>query len=306
MLALIALMFLISATHWMLQIITTDSGALFLEHSIAIDLASPALGTANIVLSDAIVLWRMCLLWNNSAAILAIAAALWLPVVGLGVANYVEVVQGAEGLHRAVQVALRVDSIGSATLALSLGLNLIATLITSWKVWLHNREIRRFVSPGARQTFVERFMVLLVKSGMLYVVFWILLIVSAESHAMDIHMSVPVISDTGNGLEYQVLSVENQAFEVLNRLLLQATGIYPTIIIVLVTLQKTHCDRQFTYDYELSEPTFATNAARSTYVSSAKLTGRVSQGEVHASHPSPTHRYSSGSEVLEINDGQSG
>ncbi|KAI0030275.1 hypothetical protein K488DRAFT_87910 [Vararia minispora EC-137] len=88
MLVFIILMYLISAAHWILEAIFTvprgsDVSGWIVKQSTVYVGASVALLTANVVLSDAIVLWRMCLLWKSNTSVLVLGVVLWLTTLGL-------------------------------------------------------------------------------------------------------------------------------------------------------------------------------------------------------------------------------
>ncbi|KAI0030278.1 hypothetical protein K488DRAFT_87913 [Vararia minispora EC-137] len=265
MFLLIILMFLLSAAHWAFQVAFVSSNWLVREEAVLQPGAVPiALETVNVLLSDAIVLWRMCVLWRNDVAILVLAGVLWLVNIGVSIANVIsEYYWQTHPMQYMLQVQpIYTDTVlGSVALALSLASNLAATSLISWKAWRHRQLIRRHLSSGAKRTRVERVMSLLIESGTLYCVIWILYTINSRSSAMNINHKLADASQTPNGQPFVVTFYGTEYF---NRFMAQLTGIYPTIIIVLVALQKTHCEHQFTYrdNGSMTEPVVNGTASR--------------------------------------------
>ncbi|KAI0315164.1 hypothetical protein OF83DRAFT_1174081 [Amylostereum chailletii] len=115
---------------------------------------------------------------------------------------------------------------------MSLASNLWATALIGYKAWLFRRNIGAHLHEGGKRTMLEKILALLVESGAFYCGVWVIYIVSNATPALRgafatfIEDGVP-----------------------------QLSGIYPTVIIVIVCLQKSHCDRQFTYARPVSPST---------------------------------------------------
>ena len=98
-------------------------------------------------MSDFIVLWRMCVVWENSRPIIFCAMALLVTTLGLNIAN----IAGIEGNAAGAAVISSVcvtnfqdsellstygeNSIGLAAAFVSLASNIIATTLVGFKVW---------------------------------------------------------------------------------------------------------------------------------------------------------------------------
>ncbi|KAI0030277.1 hypothetical protein K488DRAFT_87912 [Vararia minispora EC-137] len=310
MLALIIIMFLLSAAHWSSQVafdysIHPTADFWISKRFLPAIACSLIFLTANVLLSDAIVLWRMYILWKNNVAVPIIGVVLWIVTLGLSVANIRRELQLIKpSIDGTVQPSYSNPSLGSATQAFSLITNVIATSLISWKAWGHRKQIRRYFCSGTRTTMVERVMALLVESGMLYCVIWTLYIVSGQTTAFNF---IPGMNPPSN-IDGEITIARTFLLRIIgldffNRLMAQITGIYPTIIIVLVALQRTHCDRQFTYYLDtVSAPAFATNPSRGTGASSDKSTGRSSRLEVLVSYQafSTVDWHDGGSQGLEL------
>ncbi|KAI0030276.1 hypothetical protein K488DRAFT_54556, partial [Vararia minispora EC-137] len=123
---------------------------------------------------DAIVLWRMCILWKDSITVLALAAVLWFATVGPYISYLPFLPVGPLSYtNSTIQPVFSDTAIGTATLILSLASNLIATSLISWRAWRHRQEIRDHLISGTRRTMVERLLALLVESGVLYCAVWV-------------------------------------------------------------------------------------------------------------------------------------
>ncbi|KAI0695547.1 hypothetical protein BC835DRAFT_1414831 [Cytidiella melzeri] len=167
----------------------------------------------NCYIADAIVFWRAWVLWGKTSNALAIPLALWLASI-------------AEGL--AVMHALAVDAPGEAA-------SLAATTITTWTVafaattcfsnfwavcmigyryYIYHKEV--VVVLGRRRASYRTILVLIIESGLLYCLSWLLFII--------VYMS------------------GSRGMYIMFHLLAQLTGIYPTMIIVLVCLRLTQQD----------------------------------------------------------------
>ncbi|KAI0026601.1 hypothetical protein K488DRAFT_75218, partial [Vararia minispora EC-137] len=179
--------------HWASQIafnIHRSSPAdLRFEHLLPPDAASVVFLTVNILLSDAIVLWRMCILWRKNIVVLTLAVMLWLATLGsydhacslrLSIVNIndeITMLRADTEVERfnqylPFQPAFSETALGSATLALSLVSNVASTSLISWKAWFQRKQIREYLSSGSRRTFIERFMALLVESSLFYCALW--------------------------------------------------------------------------------------------------------------------------------------
>ncbi|KAJ7595467.1 hypothetical protein C8J56DRAFT_1042564 [Mycena floridula] len=108
---------------------------------------------------------------------------------------------------------------GARTLIMTLPLfltNFTVTLLMACKVWRYRSEIKRDLGMGKRKTQVEKVLVLLTESGAIYCMLWIIDLVTTATHSLN-----------------------SLAYEVAVGLFPELTVIYPTIIILLVALDRT-------------------------------------------------------------------
>jgi len=102
--------------------------------------------------------------------------------------------------------------------SLSLGTNFIATVLISWQAWKQRKFLRNYLGHSKRRTQVERIFSLLVESGILYCLTQIVLVVT---------WFVPLPNTTA------------WASDLIGAAAVQLSGIYPTVIVVLVSLQRS-------------------------------------------------------------------
>ncbi|PIL33684.1 hypothetical protein GSI_04308 [Ganoderma sinense ZZ0214-1] len=100
--------------------------------------------------------------------------------------------------------------------------NVWATAMISYKAWVQRRDLKRHL--GSTGLAVHDVLMLLVDFGVIYTVFMLL--------------NVVVLIPSLNGRTF---------FYYVTLFMQQITGMYPTAIIVLVALQKSHLDHQFTF-----------------------------------------------------------
>jgi len=278
MLGVVLFMYLISATHWAFQVYCVMATELNPSSIFPIAAAPTVILSINIILGDSIVLWRMCVLWKNHRAVVLYSAVLISTMTVISALNILNAQRAAEFListgnfqcfssthslathantaHAALQQKPKnADIYGEITLMLSFISNFSATLLIAFKAWSHRHRLRTHLFIGNGRTIAEKFMTLLIESGSLYSMLWALYIVSTRTKAFDTTLNFPAVTAT--------MSADNSTVSVVpmspsdhdtvlgsdwfNRSMAQITGIYPTIVIVLVALERSHCENQFTY-----------------------------------------------------------
>ncbi|KAH9173002.1 hypothetical protein EDB89DRAFT_828832 [Lactarius sanguifluus] len=91
--------------------------------------------------------------------------------------------------------------------------NLVSTGMIAWKAWEYCVEVKKHLGEASRSVRIERVFALLVESGFIYCCVWIAYLIST----LDL---IPV-----------------PGFAVMNNVLLFVSGLYPTLIIILVAVQ---------------------------------------------------------------------
>ena len=177
-------------------------------------------------MSDAIVLWRMCAVWNGMRYVVALGTALLVSTLSLNIANIVGVARReldvflvpTAGFKENIQDTEIVstygaNSIGLAAAFVSLASNFTATALVGFRFWcaiyivsihqpylrcirLHRAQYSKQFQSGNRRTdrtLVERFMMLLMDSGIIYTALWVfpsaslVMLISREPPAPILH-----------------------------------------------------------------------------------------------------------------------
>ncbi|KAI0313365.1 hypothetical protein OF83DRAFT_1175737 [Amylostereum chailletii] len=189
--------------------------------------------TVNISLSDSIVLWRAWVLWNRNRVFLAISLALLLGSIAMSSVALFDACDtfhskpGSEG-----DPLFEADVYGLAAFILSLVTNL-----------QHRRLIKRHLRQGSARTRAEKVMALFIESGVVYCLIWIFIV---AYDTLDFYYDFGTEHWSTAGLR-----LINAWRIFVDGALLQVIGIYPTIVIVLVALEKSHLD---TYDGPVPVP----------------------------------------------------
>ncbi|KAI0028243.1 hypothetical protein K488DRAFT_89930 [Vararia minispora EC-137] len=187
------------------------------------------------LLGDAIVLWRACVIWLNSKRFRAICVFLFLltfvPVVA-SIALAVEASLVNEGNRRkysfrGMRVTLADFTLIPPLIAMSTSLlsNVFATGAIGYRAWKHRQTIRaNLAETGSRRLMTEKVMALIIESGIAYVCIWIfdLWIAFDELFGSNVPSYSPFYSNY----------------------ITHTMAAYPTIIIILVMVEKTSFEQQ--------------------------------------------------------------
>jgi len=178
------------------------------------------------ILSDIICAWRAVVLWNKDKRVIAI---LVLFILGTTAAAGADIGLSLAPLfnpsHESIQDASSVK-LGERALIMvgpTLGTNLLSTGLIAWKAWQHRISVKMYMGEGSVPMKVEKVLALLIESGFLYCCLWVLYLISAFR----------VFPEPG--------------FAVMDSVLLFASGAYPTLIVILVCIQKSPVDHYSTY-----------------------------------------------------------
>ncbi|KAL1662719.1 hypothetical protein GGF50DRAFT_58418, partial [Schizophyllum commune] len=197
----------------------------YLAHISKLDIVHAVTARLNYIISDAIVVWRAWILWPNNR----IAQGLLLLCMTYSAVAVI--------VNGALQASMS-DSPVPHTIARSAMLvtNAVATALVGIKLWLYRRNVSasmKLMSGGGQ---VGGILVLLVESGVVYCVVWVLEM-SSITHNVDYLMNFGALTFV-------------------------LAGIYPTFVVLVVTLQQ-HATAQLmigTQSVGAPEPLrFATN-----------------------------------------------
>ncbi|KAH9028547.1 hypothetical protein EDB84DRAFT_1563059 [Lactarius hengduanensis] len=173
--------------------------------------AEAAIARLMYILSDIVCAWRAVILWNRDKRIIAI---LLLLILGTAAAAGCEL-----RLDNPVAPSAKSSLVGDMGPLIMVGptlaTNLVSTGLIAWKAWEHRVSIKKHLGEASRPVRVERVFALLVESGFIYCCVWIVYLISA----LDL---IPV-----------------PGFAVMDDVLLFVSGLYPTLIIILVAMQRS-------------------------------------------------------------------
>ncbi|KAA1466579.1 hypothetical protein DENSPDRAFT_831436 [Dentipellis sp. KUC8613] len=192
------------------------------------------LPAVNFVLSDAIVLWRAYLLWNFDKRILVLPGLLVLGTLGVAI---VGAQQAATHM-----LTIQLDATYSWDLAmncLTLATNLVVTGLIAVRTRIYHR-MSKHVPQNAQRKKNQAVLALLIESGSFYCCSWIVffIIYWCRSH--------------GNFIITDMIA--------------QLTGIYSTLIIILVALKMTSTDADGGHTPETSVRSSSSSTSTSEFL----------------------------------------
>ncbi|KAI9439087.1 hypothetical protein H4582DRAFT_2075746 [Lactarius indigo] len=162
------------------------------------------------ILSDIVCAWRAVVLWNRDKRVIAI---LLLLILGTTAAAGCELGLGL--VPPSNQVSFQSNQGPLIMVGPTLATNLVSTGLIAWKAWQHRVSVKKHLGEANGSMRVGRVFALLVESGFIYCCAWIVYLISA----FDL--------------------IPAPGFTVMDDVLLFVSGLYPTLIIILVAMQKS-------------------------------------------------------------------
>ncbi|KAH8993717.1 hypothetical protein EDB92DRAFT_376798 [Lactarius akahatsu] len=162
------------------------------------------------ILSDIVCAWRAVVLWNRDKRVIAILLFL---ILGTTAAAGCEL--GLDLTPPSSETSFQSDQGPLIMVGPTLGTNLVSTGLIAWKAWQHRVSVKKHLGEANGSVRVDRVFALLVESGFIYCCVWIVYLISAFNL-----MPAP-------------------GFTVMDDVLLFVSGLYPTLIIILVAMQKS-------------------------------------------------------------------
>ncbi|KZV66935.1 hypothetical protein PENSPDRAFT_67793 [Peniophora sp. CONT] len=246
-----SIMYTLSLTHWAISLRyftkmanLAPTGQPFPDDH-PLDTAFIALLLLNAVMSDSIVLWRMCAVWKNARPILIFGTVLLVTTTALNITNGIVLVVGTADRAGSGIILNSKDSellftygsnsIGLAAAFMSLISNLCATALVGLKAWLHRQRRSMHPCASSHRTLAERFLGFLVDSGVVYTGIWLLYCISFFRGIS----TRAVLGPSQDLNDFRVVTIVDQ----LDAAMAQITTIYPLIVFILVALDKVHHSR---------------------------------------------------------------
>ncbi|PIL28061.1 hypothetical protein GSI_09813 [Ganoderma sinense ZZ0214-1] len=185
--------------------------------------------TISVFIGDSIVWWRVWVLWNKNRLILIISLLVLFATLGLGVASYF--VNGG-GLFFTGRLGLTV-------IVLSLFSNLASTLLVGYKSWKHRMSAKSLhFTRVSSVNQVQRALMLLFESDIVYCILWTLVLSS------EVWIITP--NDQSKWLWTNIMEYFVEGC------LVALVGIYPTLIIIVIALNKSKIEQQCTTSFVAS------------------------------------------------------
>ncbi|KAI9439104.1 hypothetical protein H4582DRAFT_2075759 [Lactarius indigo] len=176
------------------------------------------------ILSDIVCAWRAVVLWNRDKRVIAILLLLILGTAAIGgyeLGSLVPDFKYAMPYYYNYRIGRTRDSGPQIMAGPTLGTNIVSTGLIAWKAWQHRVSVRKHLGEGTGSVRVDRVFALLIESGFLYCCAWIIYTISA----------------------FGMIS----GFVVIEHILFFISGLYPTLIIILVAMQKSPVDYYSTH-----------------------------------------------------------
>ncbi|KAJ7603721.1 hypothetical protein FB45DRAFT_959034 [Roridomyces roridus] len=196
-----------------------------------VDVPMEALYMFNMVVGDSVVIWRAWVIYQRTLWMVSVPCVLLIMssvftiiditcLTGAGYSDVTSISNGGAVCTHAELVAW----------AFSLGMNASCTLLIGLKAWRHRRATNSLgiIENGRRrQMSTNRILSLLVESGFIYCLFWLTQLI----------LFFPLSRDAPVYYLYEIFSGMGD----------QISGMYPTLIIVIVNLQHTFWDSDGTH-----------------------------------------------------------
>ncbi|KAF9255078.1 hypothetical protein L218DRAFT_1008953 [Marasmius fiardii PR-910] len=180
-------------------------------------LASEVLMRLNFLLGDVIVVWRTWVVWSNSLKARLLLAFCMLATIGTGIGN------GAITILDFIRNASRSNAFSLILTIPPLVTNIVATLLIGLQVWNYRKHIKLILTEERSRTStrVEHVLVILIESGVFYCAVWVLILLAG----------LDVMTPANNTL--------------IDGIAVSLTGMYPTFIVIMVSLNKSQADTVF-------------------------------------------------------------
>ncbi|KAF9064961.1 hypothetical protein BDP27DRAFT_1366778 [Rhodocollybia butyracea] len=215
-------MYIASGMHWVLNVYAAMRAlrdaragrAGFSIHTLYVlsEVGSIAL-FFNFWISDMVVMWRACVLWGWC---LRVRITFGIFVIVPAVLAIIDV---STTRPAATDTIFEPNLFGFVALLVSLISNVWATSLIGYKAWIRRKEIRNLWGPGRKMPPAQGVLVLLAESGSLYSIVWVTFIASTA---------------------YTMIIGSTPITHAISDFIPSFVGLYPTVIIVLVSRQMTH------------------------------------------------------------------
>ncbi|KAF9265130.1 hypothetical protein L218DRAFT_185446 [Marasmius fiardii PR-910] len=202
-----------------------------------LSLSQPVMFFCEVVIGDYIVVWRAWVLWTENRRVVYPSVFLLLG----SAASVISFLGCLVHFDWPLDLPPTCRALSISNYVLSIATNVLATAAIGYKVWIYRRVLREYLGTGGRPTATQKTLFLLLESGIVYTFLWF--------------------------LQLFVVTSINELFQQASlSLSVQLVGIYPTLIIVLVYLQRSLWDPSGAPSLHLSNSTESVILASGTDV----------------------------------------
>ncbi|KAI1781614.1 hypothetical protein LXA43DRAFT_669931 [Ganoderma leucocontextum] len=215
----------------------------------------------NITLGDGIVWWRAWVVCARKAWIFSLAAILILSTAAIGITetaeacstiHHLQLTLGWTAYVYAVDGALFIGNyFGFVSSMVTLLTNVVATGLIGYQAWVHSRMVREcHLNLLPSRVGVRALLALLIESGILYCIVWAFVV------AYEATLTIAFFdTQTTTGIGKHVAYIKSGIYLV-EGALVPLIAIYPTVIIILVTLGNSCFEAATAHDPCASLPLF--------------------------------------------------
>lgn len=187
----------------------------------------------NYLLSDAIVVWRAWVLWPHSR----IARGLLSISMACSLSGAI-----VDGVWAVKSIWTGASAIRTLMITLPLLItNVFATVLVGIQVWIYRRDVRASLGPWSKRNGVEGVLMLLLESGLIYCAVWI------------VSLAINLLAPTNS---FNAYGIVDKAFHTL-------AGIYPTFVVLAVSMQQRDASKSRTYNEGRNLPSLRFNSGSS-------------------------------------------
>ncbi|KAM5536409.1 hypothetical protein V8D89_009845 [Ganoderma adspersum] len=204
----------------------------------------------NVILGDAIVCWRACVIWHRNHVIPAVCCIFLLATLVLGIldvtlGNHYLPVRAWQDSEEAIGfltnepgALFENNSFGISTCVLSLTTNIVSTLLIAYKAWVSRKRLRKYLVLKTGGSPTAKLFAILIESGVIYCGIWSL-VVAYQISNYNFNRNLGPMSKT------KLASMEVFGI-IMNGAIVPVITIYPVIIIVLVASNQSHVEKALT------------------------------------------------------------
>ncbi|KAJ7275090.1 hypothetical protein C8J57DRAFT_1466926 [Mycena rebaudengoi] len=202
---------------YIVQISVTD----YIRTSNGLQLSCEILFDSLFLMGDAVVLWRTWTLCEDRRVLVIFPMTLWLGGIAclLTLIGYAAHNGSSSDWTIGVYDTDLTNHLSMSTAALSAATNFFSTLLISWKAWQHRSMLKRNTDRRGTATRVQKILSLLVESGFFYFTLWVIAMLN-----FYLVWDAPVLQAMLRGLYDMII------------------GMYPTVVIIIVSLDYTFWD----------------------------------------------------------------